>query len=543
MCTVSWLYTDSGYELMFNRDELRSRGEAIPPSVAREAGINYLSPTDSDRGGTWIGVNEFGITHCLLNYYEAMASAPNPPAGGFRSRGELVRLLQWSDEIEKSVSHLSELELSLYPPFLILAISADHRSFIFRWNGASAQTTRRAAPPVTTSSFEPENVSAWRSEQFRRKVVGRAGSVRCARDARRRLWRFHRLRSRRNSAYGVCMSRSDARTLSCTSISVSRPRTGNAEIAVRYVAKPPCESDRLPEPVYLRQAGAVSARVFDSKRMFAERAPNLARRLPPGTFPLLRAVLHEKRVNRLLCLFGHLDALRFCERILNHLEIEVHAEGLEHLRNAERPVIVSNHPTGALEGIALIAVVLRERGQLAVPANEVLTLVPALSELIVPIDRYRGNAQVARKIHEVFEGNSPVLFFPAGRTARMRSGRLREFPWSKSFVTHARRADREIVPVCASGQNSRLFYAIHRVRTALDISLNIEMMLLIDELIRHRGENVCLHFGRGCFPGRSESGGNDSGAYRARDSSGVLLRDQEVARGLQRRVEWGYDRG
>lgn len=73
MCTITWLTRDNGYELFFNRDELRSRQRAAPPQLHQDSKIRYLAPIDSDAGGTWISANQFGLSLCLLNNYGAAA--------------------------------------------------------------------------------------------------------------------------------------------------------------------------------------------------------------------------------------------------------------------------------------------------------------------------------------------------------------------------------------------------------------------------------------------------------------------------------------
>jgi len=63
-----------------NRDERFSR-PAAPPTVKD----GTLAPTDRERGGTWIGVNDRGILVAITNRESI------PSVRGLRSRGELVR--------------------------------------------------------------------------------------------------------------------------------------------------------------------------------------------------------------------------------------------------------------------------------------------------------------------------------------------------------------------------------------------------------------------------------------------------------------------
>ncbi len=70
MCTVSWLLHDAGYEVFFNRDEQKGRAIANPPAVFDREGTRYMMPVDPDGGGTWIAMNQHGLSLCLLNYYQ-----------------------------------------------------------------------------------------------------------------------------------------------------------------------------------------------------------------------------------------------------------------------------------------------------------------------------------------------------------------------------------------------------------------------------------------------------------------------------------------
>lgn len=85
MCTlVVMRNVFSGYPLVVaaNRDELYSRPAARP--TVRKFPHKILSPTDLERGGTWIGVNEFGLLVALTNRIGI------PSIRSLRSRGELV---------------------------------------------------------------------------------------------------------------------------------------------------------------------------------------------------------------------------------------------------------------------------------------------------------------------------------------------------------------------------------------------------------------------------------------------------------------------
>jgi len=71
MCTVTWQpLTGAGYEVVFSRDEQRSRALAEGPGYRTAGKLLIISPRDPQGGGTWIFANEKGYTGCILNRYD-----------------------------------------------------------------------------------------------------------------------------------------------------------------------------------------------------------------------------------------------------------------------------------------------------------------------------------------------------------------------------------------------------------------------------------------------------------------------------------------
>lgn len=252
MCTVSWYFDDHGYELFFNRDELRTRGPGLPPEPAEQAGVRYLAPSDSDRGGTWIGLNEYGLTHCLLNYYErTVTPAESDPARTWRSRGELVRIVQSSRDLHATEATLRTLDLAQYPAFWLLGCMPGDDVTGFRWDGSNLEIMKPVAVPATTSGYRPMAVARHRTARFNKLV----GSPPDRTTAVNRLWRFHRDRNFLHPSYGVCMRRSDARTVSLTRVSCRRaPERGTPVFSMSYLAEPPCRATSLPGEQFLEPA-------------------------------------------------------------------------------------------------------------------------------------------------------------------------------------------------------------------------------------------------------------------------------------------------
>ena len=46
------------------------------PRIGDVRGVSFVAPIDGDHGGSWIGVNQFGLTLCLLNRYDDLNADP-----------------------------------------------------------------------------------------------------------------------------------------------------------------------------------------------------------------------------------------------------------------------------------------------------------------------------------------------------------------------------------------------------------------------------------------------------------------------------------
>lgn len=233
MCTLTWLFNsdNSGYSLLFNRDELKTRKRAIPPQLNQHPnGVTYISPIDADAGGTWLMVNEFGLTVCLLNDY----SAPEPTANAIKSRGEVVAALAACESIAEVSERLSMMKLSCYKGFEIVAFQNEVQHW--RWNTFKL-VQLDAIMPITSSSYETERVQRIRSEFFQGlKNTDQLSTLMhfhgCHIDDE-----LHEVDSKPIAAHSVCMHRSYAETVSQCLVQVN-----TSQISVVYTDGSPCQT-------------------------------------------------------------------------------------------------------------------------------------------------------------------------------------------------------------------------------------------------------------------------------------------------------------
>ncbi|WP_186414917.1 MULTISPECIES: GNAT family N-acetyltransferase [unclassified Pannonibacter] len=187
----------------------------------------------------------------------------------------------------------------------------------------------------------------------------------------------------------------------------------------------------------------------------------------------------------------------------NLLQVKLTVEGLDRIP-AEGPcILVSNHPTGIADGVALYDAVKSRRRDISIFANrDAVRVNPRLAGMIVPVE-WRAGFKTREKTRETlknaasaFERNRAVVLFPSGRLAYMKDGKLTERPWMTSALALARRHQVPVIPIHMGARNSRLFYFLAKV------SIELRDMTVFNELLNKKGAHFRFHVGEPLAPGQ-----------------------------------------
>lgn len=210
----------------------------------------------------------------------------------------------------------------------------------------------------------------------------------------------------------------------------------------------------------------------------------------------------------------------FCRGVFDDLDVTVRARGVENLPDPShrRVIIASNHPLGGLDGMALIDFFTRYfGGKVHFLVNDLLMAVEPLSDVFVPINKHGAQSRDAMKrLDELFEGDDPILVFPAGLVSRLgANGEIKDLEWKKMFVNKAISSHRDIIPVHFSGHNSKFFYKFARRRKRIGLKFNVEMIYLPREVFRSRGKTFDITCGP-IISRQTLKGGKDAAATAAR---------------------------
>ena len=191
----------------------------------------------------------------------------------------------------------------------------------------------------------------------------------------------------------------------------------------------------------------------------------------------------------------------FCRGVFSDLDVKIEATGTENLPDPanRRVIIASNHPLGGLDGMALIDFFTAYYGgNVYFLVNDLLMAIKPLNDVFVPINKHGAQSRDAMKrLDELFEGNDPILIFPAGLVSRLGKDKvIKDLEWKKMFVNKAISSKRDIIPVHFSGNNSQFFYKFARRRKRLGLKFNVEMIYLPSEVFRSKGKTFTITCGK-----------------------------------------------
>lgn len=228
---MTWHDEPGGYRMFFNRDERRERKPATPPAVLRRGDTRFVAPLDGDFGGTWIAVNEFGLSVCLLNGFPPAGAVTVPDRHDYTSRGQLTLTLIESPTAQRAAGLLREIELEPYRPFVLFVIEPGDGGVLAEWSGSSLQIADgRPLQPIVSSSFFTEEV-----RRNRVAVFGQLQEQSGAPTSPALHLAYHRSHLPDRGPHSPCMHRPDASTVSFAHIHVTE-----TAVCFDYVPGSPC---------------------------------------------------------------------------------------------------------------------------------------------------------------------------------------------------------------------------------------------------------------------------------------------------------------
>ena len=233
------------------------------------------------------------------------------------------------------------------------------------------------------------------------------------------------------------------------------------------------------------------------ERAFAEKFPVFFTEAPrPIRQPLiglLKRLFREKSINEFLADNEGVAGFEFIDKVLEYFSVSYSVSNTdrENIPVNGRVVIFANHPLGALDALCLIKLVSEVRKDVKIVANEMLTHLEPLGQILLPVDAMGGisTRRQLQAIQSSLEEEQAVIFFPAGEVSRARPVGVRDTRWNDGFLKFARRSSSPLLPVHIDARNSAMFYglsALHKAAAGL---------LLVNEMFLQRACTLPMTIG------------------------------------------------
>jgi putative hemolysin len=187
------------------------------------------------------------------------------------------------------------------------------------------------------------------------------------------------------------------------------------------------------------------------------------------------------------------------DRLLDFLGISyvTSATDLKHLPESGSAIVTVNHPFGILDGAILVSLLARIRPDVRFLANGILTVVPELRDIVIPVDPISGRSAAAsngrglRRSIEHLRNGGMLVIFPAGEVAhfRWRARAVADAEWNPAAARLATIVGSPVVPMYISGANGPAFHIAGMAHPPLRTAF------LARELLNKRGRRIEVHVG------------------------------------------------
>lgn len=244
----------------------------------------------------------------------------------------------------------------------------------------------------------------------------------------------------------------------------------------------------------------VSEKTIDIEKVLKDKMGAKAKFVPGFLVRWLKRIVHQDEINAFLWESRDKMGVEWLEACVSYLDIKLEIEGKENLPAADDKrlyTLVSNHPLGGQDGVALGAVIGRHfDGRFRYLVNDLLMNLPGLAPLCIPINKTGSQSRnFPAMVKAGFESNNHMLMFPAGLCSRRHNGLIRDIPWSKTFISKSVEYQRDIIPIHFSGQNSNFFYRLANFSDRF-LPFNLAMVFLADEMYKNVHKSFQIKIGK-----------------------------------------------
>lgn len=179
------------------------------------------------------------------------------------------------------------------------------------------------------------------------------------------------------------------------------------------------------------------------------------------------------------------------------IPVKLQIDGLDHVPATGPVMIVGNHPSGIVDGIALYNTLMKKRSDICFFANrDAIRVAPGLLDLLIPVEWVEGKRsrlktkEALQFTTRAFNQGKAVVIFPSGGIAQFdKNNQLREKAWLTSAISMIRKYEVPAIPLHITARNSWLYYFFHKWNDEL------RNITLFHEMLNKAGQTFKLKFG------------------------------------------------
>ena len=172
-------------------------------------------------------------------------------------------------------------------------------------------------------------------------------------------------------------------------------------------------------------------------------------------------------------------------------------EGIENIPDDGSCLLVSNHPMGAADAIALYSQLYKVREDIFFFANELFVyLLGSFHNVMAPVmwdkekETHSATKVTLERLITFFNDQRPGIIFPSGRLSKLTIFGLWDRDWEKTPIVLAKKNNFPLIPVYVEGRNSWFFYfATFTSKQLRDVSQ-------LNELFNKRDRHITIKIGK-----------------------------------------------
>ncbi len=238
-------------------------------------------------------------------------------------------------------------------------------------------------------------------------------------------------------------------------------------------------------------------KVIDVEVALQEKIPDIYKKIHPAILRLIKKVIRQDDINRLIHESSHLNGIPLVDWALDQFGVDIVVKGKEWIPKNGQFIFSANHPLGSLDGLAIITVVATIHKSVKFVANDLLRVIKGLEPVFLFIARFGEiDRQNAREIKNTLASDAQIIVNPAGTVSKRNPVKISDLPWNKFFISKAIKYKRDVIPIHVQAKNSWLFYNIASFRKIFRIKSNLEMFLLPREMFNKSGEKITITIGK-----------------------------------------------